>query len=119
MSRRPHRPHPRDKPGATREQVLRRERFERARRESLQPAGDAAVLYGWHTVMAALQNPARQGRKLVATQNAARRLAETNIASAIRPEIVRPDLIAARLPTDALHQGLYAEADPLPSPAIE
>ncbi len=120
MSRRPtHRPRFGNKPGATHEQVERRERFERARRESLQPAGDAAVLYGWHTVTAALQNPARQVRKLLATENAARRLAETNIVSAIRPEIVRPDLIAARLPTDAVHQGLYAEADPLPSPAIE
>ena len=46
------------KPGATREQVDRRERFERARRDSLRPADDTAVLYGWHTVTAALANPA-------------------------------------------------------------
>jgi 23S rRNA (guanosine2251-2'-O)-methyltransferase len=119
MPHRPHRPRFRDKPGATHEQVERRERFERARRESLQPVGDAAALYGWHTVTAALQNPARHIRKLLATENAARRLAEAGIAPTIQPEIVRPDLIAARLPPDAVHQGLYAEADPLPSPAIE
>src|SRR5581483_560454 len=32
---------------------------------------------------------------------------------------VRPGAIAERLPPDAVHQGLYAEADPLPSPPIE
>src|SRR5581483_1862689 len=35
------------------------------------------------------------------------------------PEIVRPDAIAARLPADAVHQGLYLETDPLASPTIE
>jgi len=75
-------------------------------------------LYGWHPVTAALQNPARRVRKLLATENAARRLAEENI-SATAPEIVRPDAIAARLLPDAVHQGLYLEADPLPSPTIE
>jgi 23S rRNA (guanosine2251-2'-O)-methyltransferase len=123
MSRRPtHRPRSAGKPGATREQVERRERFERARRESLQPADDVTVLYGLHTVKAVLENPARHIRKLLATENAARRLAEVSVQAAgvaARPEIVRPDLIAARLPPDAVHQGLYAEADPLPSPAIE
>jgi 23S rRNA (guanosine2251-2'-O)-methyltransferase len=102
--------------------VERRERFERARRESLQPSDDAAVLYGWHTVTAALENPARHIRKLLATENAARRLSEASARMAgagARPEIVRPDAIAARLPPDAVHQGLYAEADPLASPAIE
>ena len=117
-NRPPHRPAPRGKPGATREQVERRERFERARRESLKPADDIAVLYGWHTVKAALENPERHIRKLLATENAARRLAEANLGSAVQPEIVRPDGIAARLPSDAVHQGLYAEADPLPSPTI-
>ena len=108
------------KPGATHEQVERRERFERARRESLQPADDAAVLYGWHTVTAALENPARHIRKLLATENAARRLSEAlGRRVGLVPEIVRPDAIAARLPPDAVHQGLYAEADPLASPAIE
>jgi 23S rRNA (guanosine2251-2'-O)-methyltransferase len=106
------------KPGATREQIERRERFQRAQRDSLRPAEDTAVLYGWHSVTAALQNPARRARKLLATENAARRLAEENIQHPA-PEIVRPDAIAARLPPDAVHQGLYLEAEPLPSPPIE
>ncbi len=108
------------KPGATREQVERRERFERARRESLRPESDGTVvMYGWHTVVAALKNPARHVLRLLATENAARRLGDEGIQPRIAPEIVRPGAIAERLPPDAVHQGLYIEADPLPSPAIE
>jgi 23S rRNA (guanosine2251-2'-O)-methyltransferase len=121
MSRPPsQRPAPRGKPGATREQTERRERFERARRESLRPDADGPVmLYGWHTVTAALQNPARRVRRLLATENAARRLADEGLGGTVTPEIVRPTAIAERLLPDAVHQGLYLEADPLPSPAVE
>jgi 23S rRNA (guanosine2251-2'-O)-methyltransferase len=108
-----------DKPGATHEQVERRERFQRAQRDSLRPPEDVTVLYGWHPVTAALQNPARRVRKLLATENAARRLADEKIPTSPPPEIVRPDAIAARLAPDAVHQGLYLEADPLASPPIE
>ena len=118
-SRPTQRSRPGAKPGATREQVERRERFERAKRDSLKPAGETAVLYGWHSVKAALENPARRVRKLLATENAARRLTEENVPLTASPEIVRPGAIAERLPPDALHQGLYLEADPLPSPPIE
>jgi 23S rRNA (guanosine2251-2'-O)-methyltransferase len=77
------------------------------------------ILYGWHTVKAALENPARRIRKLYATENAARRLAEDGITPAVEPEMVRPDAIAHRLGPDAVHNGLLAEADPLPSPELE
>ncbi|HZL40410.1 MAG TPA: 23S rRNA (guanosine(2251)-2'-O)-methyltransferase RlmB [Pseudolabrys sp.] len=109
------------KPGATREQVERRERFERARRDALRATdGDGPVImYGWHTVTAALRNPTRHIRKLLATDNAARRLAEEGIAPTRAPEVVRPSAIAERLLPDAVHQGLYLETDPLPSPAVE
>ncbi len=110
----------RAKPGATREQIERRERFERTRRESLRAETAAPVImYGWHTVTAALKNPHRHIRKFLATENAARRLAEEGISRAPAPEIVRPSAIAERLAPDAVHQGLYIEADPTPSPAIE
>jgi 23S rRNA (guanosine2251-2'-O)-methyltransferase len=83
-------------------------------------SGDGAViLYGWHTVKAALENPARRIRRLYATANAARRLAEDGVALAVEPELVRPDAIAHRLGPDAVHNGLLAEADPLPSPELE
>ncbi len=80
---------------------------------------DVAILYGWHTVAAALANPARRIRKIVATENAAHRLAEEGIKLPVSPEIVRPDAIAARLGADAVHQGLLVEADPLPSPDLD
>jgi len=79
---------------------------------------DGVVLYGWHTVTAALANPARRIRRILATENAVRRLADEGIALPIAPELVRPDAIAALLSPDAVHQGLLAEADPLPSPAL-
>jgi 23S rRNA (guanosine2251-2'-O)-methyltransferase len=121
MSRPPKsQPRPGAKGGATREQIERRERFERARRESLRPASDGPVaMYGWHTVTAALRNPARHIRKLLATENAARRLAEEGIAAPAQLEVVRPSAIAERLLPDAVHQGLYLEADPLPAPSID
>jgi 23S rRNA (guanosine2251-2'-O)-methyltransferase len=80
---------------------------------------DRVVLYGWHTVTAALANPNRRIRRLLATENALRRLADEGINVSISPEVMRPDALAARLTPDAVHQGLIAEADPLPSPAIE
>lgn len=77
------------------------------------------ILYGWHTVTMALANPQRRIRKLTLTENAARRLADENIETRIAPEIVRPQDIDRLLSPDAVHQGLLAEADPLPSPGIE
>jgi 23S rRNA (guanosine2251-2'-O)-methyltransferase len=77
------------------------------------------ILYGWHTVVTALANPQRRIRKLWLTENAARRLAEERIDTPVTPEIVRPNLIDQRLGPDAVHQGLLAEADPLPSPDID
>jgi 23S rRNA (guanosine2251-2'-O)-methyltransferase len=82
-------------------------------------AGDAVILYGWHSVTAALANPARRIRKLFVTENALRRLTEENIPLPLAPDVVRPGALAARLTPDAVHQGLLAEADPLPSPGIE
>src|ERR1019366_7897106 len=82
-------------------------------------ADDTVILYGWHTVAAALANPQRRIRKLLVTENAARRLADDKIDTRVTPEIVRPTLIDQRLGPDAVHQGLLAEADPLPSPDID
>jgi 23S rRNA (guanosine2251-2'-O)-methyltransferase len=101
--------------------------FEKGRKPAGRPAwrereGGAdgpVILFGWHTVAAALANPERQIRKLFLTENAARRLADENIDTRVPPEIVRPNTIDARLGPDAVHQGLLAEADPLPSPGID
>ncbi|PPQ44126.1 23S rRNA (guanosine(2251)-2'-O)-methyltransferase RlmB [Rhodopseudomonas palustris] len=90
------------------------------RREARERDGDGPViLYGWHTVTAALANPQRKFRKLWLTENAARRLAEENIDTRIAPEIVRPSEIDRQLGPDAVHQGMLAEADPLQGPRID
>src|SRR5882757_8054660 len=58
-------------------------------REREATADGPVILYGWHTVAAALANPERQIRKLFLTENAARRLADENIDTRVAPEIVR------------------------------
>src|SRR5690242_11095754 len=83
------------------------------------PPDGPAILYGIHTVKAALENPKRRIRRLLTTENALRRLREDGAPITIEPEMVRPDALAARLGPEAVHQGVLAEADPLPSPAIE
>src|SRR6201992_599371 len=75
------------------------------RRDRGEASDGPVILYGWHTVAAALANPQRTIRKLILSENAARRLADENIASPVTPEIVRPALIDARLGPDAVHQG--------------
>ena len=82
-------------------------------------ADDTVILYGWHTVTAALANPRRRIRKLFLTENAARRLADDKIDTRVEPEIVRPNLIDQRLGPDAVHQGMLAEVDPLASLGID
>jgi 23S rRNA (guanosine2251-2'-O)-methyltransferase len=79
----------------------------------------AAVLYGWHTVKAALENPQRRFHRFLATENAVRRLTEDKVTFPIAPALVRPEDIMAIAGATAVHQGLYAEADPLESPELE
>ncbi len=105
----------RAKPRATRRHGARDRDHRRERQEH---ADAPIILYGWHPVTAALANPARRIRRLLATENAARRLADESIKLPIAPELVRPDAIAARLSPDAVHQGILVEADPLPAPEL-
>ncbi len=81
---------------------------------------DTTILYGWHPVFEALRNGKRTIRRLMATENSARRLSEElGTPLPVEPEIVRPDEINRLLEPDSVHQGLYAEADPLPSPSVD
>jgi 23S rRNA (guanosine2251-2'-O)-methyltransferase len=81
---------------------------------------DTTILYGWHPVAEALRNGNRTVRRLMATENSALRLnEELGVPLPLEPEIVRPGDISRLLEPDAVHQGLYLEADPLPSPTLE
>ena len=92
---------------------------QQARRRPPDLEGERTVLYGWHPVVEALRNGKRTLHRLLATENSARRLREELGSLAIEPEIVRPDEINRLVEPDAVHQGLYLEADPLPSPTLD
>jgi 23S rRNA (guanosine2251-2'-O)-methyltransferase len=77
------------------------------------------ILYGWHSVKAALENPARRFHRLLATENALHRLSETGLTLPITPKLSRAEEIEALVGPDAVHQGILAEADPLASPDID
>jgi 23S rRNA (guanosine2251-2'-O)-methyltransferase len=77
------------------------------------------ILYGWHSVKAALENPARRFHRLLATENALHRLSETGMTLPITPKLTKPEEIEALVGPDAVHQGILAEADPLASPDID
>jgi 23S rRNA (guanosine2251-2'-O)-methyltransferase len=80
---------------------------------------DGSVLYGWHPVAEALRNPKRLHRRLLATENGARRLAEEVGVLPLAPEIVRAEEISRLLEPDSVHQGLYLESEPLPGPTLD
>lgn len=86
-----------------------------ARRATAEAAHDLTVLYGFHPVAEALANPRRVRKRLLLTENAALRLGEERPDLVFEPEIVRPEEISRRVEPDAVHQGFYLEADPLPS----
>ncbi|WP_075288716.1 23S rRNA (guanosine(2251)-2'-O)-methyltransferase RlmB [Pararhizobium arenae] len=79
----------------------------------LQP--DQVLLYGLHTVRAALDNPERQIIKLSVTQNALQRLEIGPVDELRFPvEMVSPQDLDKILGPDAIHQGVMLETRPLP-----
>jgi 23S rRNA (guanosine2251-2'-O)-methyltransferase len=73
-------------------------------------------LYGLHTVRAALDNPARKIRRMLVTRNALERLELKETGTLAFPvEIVEPKAIDKEAGSDAVHQGVLIEAEPLAS----
>ncbi|MEN3976143.1 23S rRNA (guanosine(2251)-2'-O)-methyltransferase RlmB [Emcibacter sp. SYSU 3D8] len=87
------------------------------RHHGKQPPGEEPYwLYGMHPVRAALANPRRRIRRLLATRNAAQTLAESRRAEdapGIEPEIVERKAIDRLVPPDAVHQGVALLVDPI------
>ncbi len=78
------------------------------------PQEDTLFIYGIHSVKAALDNPRRKIRRLIATRNALARLEITEGADLPCPvEIVEPSRIDRLLEADAVHQGAVIETLPL------
>ncbi|MBZ9847592.1 RNA methyltransferase [Mesorhizobium sp. CA14] len=77
--------------------------------------GDGLVrLYGLHTVRAALDNPRRKISTMLVTRNAAERLSIGELAALpFKAELVEPKDIDRITGSDAVHQGVLIEAEPL------
>jgi 23S rRNA (guanosine2251-2'-O)-methyltransferase len=102
--RRPaHRPAPRERAGDTTSRAFRR------------PSPELATLYGFHAVREALGNPRRDCLDLFATAAAAEKLADAIQSNGVALHIVEADALTARLGADAVHQGVFLEARPLPA----
>src|SRR5262245_43667699 len=80
---------------------------------------DPVLLYGIHAVEAALANPRRTIGKLLATENAARRLKIALKARGVRHEDALPKQLDRLLGSDAVHQGVVLETEPLPTVELE
>lgn len=72
------------------------------------------MLYGLHTVRAAVDNPQRQKSRLLVTPNALARLAETGPVDNVSIVETHPRDLDKLLGPDAVHQGVVLEAQPLP-----
>ena len=77
----------------------------------------AALIYGWHSALAALRNPRRRIRKLLSTPNALQRLSDLGIPDLPPPaEASEIDRLAG---AGAVHQGIAVLCDPLPEPELD
>jgi len=94
----------------------RNRRFPPRSKAERQP--DQLWLYGVHAVAAALANPERKVLRLLATDNARRRL-ELGRPPAIEIEPTTPRELDRLLGPDTVHQGIALLAEPLPSPGLD
>ncbi|MBO0664405.1 23S rRNA (guanosine(2251)-2'-O)-methyltransferase RlmB [Jiella sp. MQZ9-1] len=77
------------------------------------PAAGRIWLYGLHTVSEALKNPRRKLHRLLATRNALARLEIDESALPCTLEQVEPKALIAELGSEAVHQGVALETEPL------
>jgi 23S rRNA (guanosine2251-2'-O)-methyltransferase len=77
------------------------------------PDDGPVYLYGLHTVRAALDNPGRVKKALLATPNALLRLRETGELGNVKVTETTPKELDRLLGTDAVHQGVALEVDPV------
>src|SRR4051812_9490857 len=92
-------------------------------REVVPPGPDARAgivrLYGLHTVRAALDNPRRTIRGMLVTRNAHERLGLSDLGALPYPaELVEPRAIDRIVGSEAVHQGVLIEAEPLQPKAL-
>ena len=126
MARR-HRPDRRTAPRPAEKAPPQRERRPEPAVQALaQPRRDTGGwIYGRHAVRAALQNPARRLRRLIATAEIAAEAqawlseAKARPATDFKNETLDRARFEALLPEGAVHQGLALQAEPLPPAFLE
>lgn len=74
---------------------------------------DALFVYGIHAVLAALANPRRTVKRILATPNALIRMTEAGAVFPVPPEETTPRHLDNLLGGEAVHQGIAAEVSPL------
>jgi 23S rRNA (guanosine2251-2'-O)-methyltransferase len=77
------------------------------------PDTGPVYLYGIHTVRAALDNPRREKRALLATPNALKRLTEDGGVGKVKVTETTPKELDRLLGADAVHQGVALEVEPV------
>jgi len=85
----------------------------RPRHSSRGAETDRILIFGLHAVEAALANPDRPVLRLLATENAAHRLAPLIAKRKLTPEAATPKDLDRLLGSDTVHQGVALEAGPL------
>ena len=103
----------RSSPGAGPKQAAHAVRT-RAREEPERRRSDLALIYGFHSVEAALKSLRRELIRLYATAPAAERLQGEIEARGVDTRILTIEDISIRAPREAVHQGVLLEARPLP-----
>ena len=81
-------------------------------------SGDHVLLWGIHTVEAALANPRRKLHRLTLTENAARRLQSVIEGRSAVVARSTPRELDRILGADTVHQGAMLETEPLPEPDL-
>jgi 23S rRNA (guanosine2251-2'-O)-methyltransferase len=80
---------------------------------------DAFFVYGIHPVLAALGNPRRSVKRVLATPNALVRLEAAGARFPMEPQEASPRDLDRLLGGEAVHQGVALEVAPLEPPGIE
>ncbi|MDQ2860942.1 MAG: 23S rRNA (guanosine(2251)-2'-O)-methyltransferase RlmB [Pseudomonadota bacterium] len=81
--------------------------------------GQSEWLWGWHAVVAALENPARPSPKLLlASADRARALAE-RLGADLPLEVMESAAIAQALPSGVIHQGVALRTPPIEPVALD
>lgn len=98
--------------------IAARQRNRRGARKS--KTGDRLLLYGLHTVRAALANPTRQKFDLLITDNAMDRLkVDPRQYAPLAAKITEPAELKRILGAEAVHQGVVLEVAPLPTVGLD